>query len=83
MDHLIRLLKEVDANSEHYMVHLECDRRRQYNVTHPVIRDILDYATEFLTTGPNVGYPVYPGEVDRFGWLTAYFQMKRGILLFG
>jgi hypothetical protein len=31
----------------------------------------------------NAGYPVFPGEVDHFGWLTAYFQMKRGIILFG
>ena len=58
-----------------------------------LINDIVDLATMYLTTGPEVhsyrerlrmaGYPVYPGEVDRFGWLTAYFQMKRGIILFG
>jgi hypothetical protein len=59
----------------------------------PLINDIIELATLYLTSGPDVheyreelrkaGYPVYPGEVDRFGWLTAYFQLKRGIILFG
>ncbi len=57
------------------------------------VNDIIELATLYLTSGPDVheyreqirkaGYPVYPGEVDRFGWLTAYFQLKRGIILFG
>lgn len=56
-------------------------------------QEIISLATEYLTVGPDVdgyrqrvrkaGFPVYPGEVDRFGWLTAYFQFKWGILLFG
>lgn len=56
-------------------------------------QEIISLATEYLTVGPDTdfyrqrvrkaGFPVYPGEVDRFGWLTAYFQFKWGILLFG
>jgi hypothetical protein len=98
MDRLIRLLKQVDEFPSRYMVSDEATRtgltnKRYYDESHPVIRDIIGYATEYLTTGPDVhfcrnmlreaGYPVYPGEVDRFGWLTAYFQMKEGIILFG
>ena len=91
MDRLIRLLKRVDENPTVYMT--EYNGVRQYNIAHSVIDDILRYATELLTGGPHVhfyrdmvrdaGYPIYPGDVDRCGWLTAYFQMKEGILLFG
>ena len=95
MERLIHLLKKVDSNPENFMVDNTVDDvdSRQYDVTHPVIRDIIQYATEYLTVGPdvhfcreivhNAGYTVYPGEVDSFGWLSAYFQMKKGILLFG
>ncbi len=95
-EQLIQLLKRVDESPVDYMtVHRQDtgEEVRCYDETHPVIRDIIDYATEYLTVGPDVhlwrkmvrdaGYPVYPGEVDGFGWLTAYFQMKEGILLFG
>lgn len=79
---LIELLQQIDTN--------ELDPR---NVEHPVVREAISLATEYLTNGPDVddhrqhvrqaGYPIYPGEVDRFGWLTAYIPMKKGILLFG
>ena len=29
------------------------------------------------------GYFVFPGERDRFGWLTACIQTKKGIIVFG
>lgn len=96
MNKLIELLKCVDASPEQYSMRYLSDtgeEQVQYDDTHPVIRDIVNYATEYLTVGPDVhlwrnmvreaGYPVYPGEVDGFGWLTAYFQMKEGIILFG
>jgi hypothetical protein len=31
----------------------------------------------------HAGFPVFPGERDRFGWLTGYIQTKKGILVFG
>jgi hypothetical protein len=82
INRLITLLKGVDSDPT---VSLEPSSNS--------INDIIDLATLYLTVGPEVhsyrerlrkaGYPVFPGEVDRFGWLTAYFQMKRGIILFG
>jgi hypothetical protein len=60
---------------------------------HPLATEIIGLANEYLTIGDEVdsyrnilqraGFPVYPGEVDRFGWLTAYFSLRSGILLFG
>ena len=29
------------------------------------------------------GYNIYPCEQDRFGWLCARIEMKRGVILFG
>ena len=91
MNRLIRLLQLVDESPDTYMTGE--DSKRQYDVTHPVIRDIIQYASDYLTVGIDVhfcreilkeaGYIIYPGEIDRFGWLTAYFQMKKGIILFG
>lgn len=62
-------------------------------VEHVLTPSIVSWATEYLTTGPDVdfyrkklqegGYRVHPGEVDRFGWLTAYFSLRKGIILFG
>ena len=62
-------------------------------MSHPLAPHVIQWATDYLTTGPDVhsyrkrfqeaGYPVYPGERDGFGWLTAYFSLKQGILLFG
>lgn len=89
VDQLIRYLKAVDEAPECFCR----EDNSTYEEEHHVIREIVSLATEYLTVGPDValyrqmvckaGYPVYPGEVDGFGWLTAYFQMKRGILLFG
>jgi len=79
---LICLLQRVDG-----------DPSIQLDDSCSLVNDIIELATLYLTTGPDVhvyreqvrkaGYPVYPGEADRFGWLTAYFQLKRGIILFG
>jgi hypothetical protein len=79
VDRLILLLKAVE-------VEVDFDKEDLH-------QEIITLATEYLTVGPHVdlyrqrvkkaGFPIYPGEVDRFGWLTAYFQFKWGILLFG
>lgn len=88
INELITLLHEVDRNPNPFQTN-----NHQYNHSHPIIEKIVILATEYLTIGPDVhdyrailrsaGYPVYPGETDSFGWLTAYFQMKHGIILFG
>lgn len=79
VDRLILLLKAAE-------VEVDFDKEDLH-------QEIITLATEYLTVGPyvdvyrqrvrNAGFPIYPGEVDRFGWLTAYFQFKWGILLFG
>jgi len=76
-----------------YLKRVDNDPSIPLNPSSPLVSDIIDMATMYLTVGSEVhsyrerlreaGYPVYPGERDRFGWLTAYFQMKRGIILFG
>lgn len=86
VDRLIRLLKEMEEDKDKEMEE-DSDRDRDRE------REIVALATDYLTVGPYVmnyrervraaGFPVYPGEVDGFGWLTAYFQMKRGVLVFG
>lgn len=80
--HLIQLLQQVDNDSSILL-----------DPSNTLVNKIIDLATTYLTIYPEVdlyrkrvqeaGYPVFPGEVDRFGWLTAYFQLKRGIILFG
>jgi len=86
VDRLIRLLKERERERER-----EEGQKEEQDGDQD--REIIALATEYLTVGPHVGlyrqrvqaagYPIYPGEVDGFGWLTAYFQLKQGILLFG
>jgi hypothetical protein len=80
LERLVDYLRIVDADS--------CEAR-----THPLATEIIGLANDYLTLGDevdsyrkklqSVGFPVYPGEVDRFGWLTAYFSLRSGILLFG
>lgn len=85
---LIELLHQVDQDPEPFQTD-----NGVYDMYHPTIERILILANDYLTVGPDVlyyrnklelaGYRVYPGEVDSFGWLTAYFQMKKSIILFG
>jgi hypothetical protein len=80
LERLVDYLRVVDAAS--------CEAR-----THPLSTEIIGLANDYLTVGDeadsfrkklqHAGFPVYPGEVDRFGWLTAYFSLRSGILLFG
>ncbi len=31
----------------------------------------------------SAGFPIFPGEMDRFGWLTGCIQLSRGLIVFG
>jgi hypothetical protein len=67
----------------------------QYDREHPLIVAILHLANEVLIgedghpVRENIdkviskGFPIYPGEMDRFGWLTGCIELSRGIILFG
>lgn len=94
VDRLIQLLKAAENGvAENGVAENEVDPRQEVNDKTRLHQEIISLATEYLTVGPDVdfyrqrvrkaGFPVYPGEVDRFGWLTAYFKFKWGILLFG
>lgn len=63
---------------------------------HEMVRYVEDLAQELLIdeTGTpnyelidalyhNYGYFIFPGERDRFGWLTACLRTKKGIIIFG
>jgi hypothetical protein len=91
MQRLVECLKSVDDSSlpDGEETHLD-------PVDHPLIDEIRFIAERFLITdnGEPVfdeidrlykehGYFVFPGERDRFGWVTACIQTKKGIIVFG
>ena len=65
-------------------------------VDHHVIDQIIYLATDLLITDngdpdfdeidrlfKEYGYFIFPGERDRFGWVTACIQTKKGFIVFG
>ena len=75
---LLQLLKFID-NEEN---HIDIDNRRD---VHPLVEAVVYLSTECLTIDNNygniqllkdAGYSIYPGERDRFGWLTGWIKMK-------
>ena len=75
---LLQLLKFID-NEEN---HIDIDNRRD---VHPLVEAVVYLSTECLTIDNNygniqllkdAGYSIYPGERDRFGWLTVWIKMK-------
>ena len=91
MQRLVECLKSVETSS------LADDSDRRLDpVDHPLIDEIRFIADRFLITDKGEpefdemdrlfkehGYLVYPGERDRFGWVTACIQTKKGIIVFG
>jgi len=60
--------------------------------SHPLIHALLYIAEHCLTgeDGPTnihtlqkAGWTIYPGDQDRFGWLTGCIELKRGLIVFG
>lgn len=91
MERLVECLRVVDASS------LPDDSEVRLDpVDHPLITEIQFIATRSLITDDGdpkfedidrlykeFGYFVYPGERDRFGWVTACLQTKKGFIVFG
>jgi hypothetical protein len=91
MDRLIELLKEIDAD-----VSLS-DRNTDAVISHPNAIEIESLANDVLiaddgTAGCNwlniehlksLGWPVFPLERDRFGWLIGGIQTKKGVIAYG
>jgi hypothetical protein len=66
-----------------------------YDRSHPIVIAALYLANEILISDDghpdrkNIdkviekGFYIYPGEMDRFGWVTGCIELSRGIILFG
>lgn len=91
MQRLVECLKTVDVSSLPETPDIRLDV-----VDHSLIDEIQFIASRLLITDegePNFdeidrlykeyGYFVFPGERDRFGWVTACIQTKKGFIVFG
>ena len=91
MQRLVECLKIVDASSLPDNPDIRLD-----DVDHPLIQEIHMIANQILVTGEGEpdfdeidrlfkehNYFVFPGERDRFGWVTACIQTKKGFIVFG
>jgi hypothetical protein len=66
-----------------------------YSYTNPLVNAVLFIANDYLIgedghpdrksidTIIRAGFPIFPGEQDRFGWLTGCIELRRGIIMFG
>lgn len=91
MQRLVECLKAVDDSSLPDNKDVRLDE-----VDHPLVQEIEHLATRlFIDDEGNPrfvemdrlyqdhGYFIYPGERDRFGWLTACLETKKGFIVFG
>jgi len=91
MDELITYLRTVDESSlpNNTDAHLA-------PTDHSLVDEIRGIAEQVLITDEGTpdfdaidrlyrehGYFVFPGERDRFGWVTGCIQTKKGIIVFG
>ncbi len=86
---LISILKVID-NDSFITVHNEL-----LDSSNPLIIAIKFLASECLIGDDghplreemdkvsSAGFPIFPGEMDRFGWLTGCIQLSRGLIVFG
>lgn len=85
----IQLLKKINSDDS---IKVEYN---SYDNYHPDVIEASNLANECLITDegrPDIdninilnvyGFRVFPGEVDRFGWLTGCIQLSRGVIVFG
>lgn len=94
METLLTFLKQVETFEMS-----DSDDRILNNTTNEVVQKIIEevscLASEVLVgkTGQclwdrheilkEAGYIVFPGERDRFGWLTGCIQTKKGVIVYG
>lgn len=92
MQRLVECLQSVEATPS-----LENEPEVQLDtVDHPLIDEIIFLATHLFVDEKGTpafecidqfhlehGYFIYPGERDRFGWVTACLQTKKGFIVFG
>jgi hypothetical protein len=86
---LISTLKYIDLDKTIYT------NNGHYSSDNPLVNVAKYLANEFLIGDDghpdrdkmdiivSAGFPIFPGEQDRFGWLTAYIELDRGVIMFG
>jgi hypothetical protein len=92
MEHLVRMLNDVDESA----LEDRDDDKILSDQDHLLVSVIRHLATILLITergDPDFieidrlfhehGYFIFPGERDRFGWLSACLRTKKGIIVFG
>lgn len=89
LDLLVQLLKVIDSDTSIEVI------GEHYSNTNPLVIAVKYLANEYLISDDghpdrdnmdiisNAGFPIFPGEQDRFGWLTACIELSRGIIMFG
>lgn len=91
MQRLVECLRSVDESALPDNTDVRLDV-----VDHPLIDEIIFIASRLLITDKGepefdeidrlfkeYGYFIYPGERDRFGWVTACIETKKGFIVFG
>lgn len=85
-DLILALLREIDDDAS---IIVQGDK---YDSTHPLVNAVIYLSNQYLTSDERhlymrvlkqSSFDVYPGEQDRFGWLTGCIQLKRGMIVFG
>jgi hypothetical protein len=83
---LIEILNRIDTDE-----YIEVDQG-VYVMKHPLVNAAIYLADCCLTNEDKMsqmaelakaGYHTFPGEQDRFGWLTGCIQLSRGVIVFG
>ncbi len=95
MEKLMQTLKAIEATQLEDSDDAILNNMEEDNPLKELINTALCQADELLVTDQgqcnwenhdvlkNAGFPVFPGERDRFGWLTGCIQTSKGILVFG
>jgi hypothetical protein len=89
LDILISILKYINSDDSIEVTN------EFYKTSHPMVSAACYLANECLIgedghiIRKNIdkvvsqGFPIYPGEMDRFGWLTGCIELSKGIIVFG
>ncbi len=86
---LISTLKVINSDLD---IKVDSD---MFDVSHPLIIAARFLADECLIGNDghpirkemdkvsSAGFPIFPGEMDRFGWLSGCIELARGVIIFG
>lgn len=94
MNSLLKSLRIIDTSllDDNYDIFLNSNNSKEY---YSMILTIIEYANNYLINDngecmwDNIhiithnGFNVFPGDRDRFGWLTGCIQTKKGIIMYG